>query len=124
MPPTDRATPNLPARDFEITARFYAALGFAVRYRDEAWMILERGSISLEFFPFPALDPSSSSFGCCVRVADLDALYVVCVGAGIPVRAEGFPRLHPPRREAWGGTVAALLDPDGSLLRLIQDGPG
>ncbi len=47
---TDHATPNLPSRDFETTARFYAALGFEESYRDEGWMILERGGLTLEFF--------------------------------------------------------------------------
>jgi uncharacterized glyoxalase superfamily protein PhnB len=29
--------------------------------------------------------------------------------------------LHPPKREPWGGLVGALIDPDGNLLRLIQE---
>ncbi len=29
---TDHATPNLPSRDFETTARFYAELGFEESY--------------------------------------------------------------------------------------------
>jgi catechol 2,3-dioxygenase-like lactoylglutathione lyase family enzyme len=118
---TDRATPNLPSRNFDATSRFYAALGFSEQYRDAAWMILTRGSVTLEFFPYPDLDPLASSFGCCIRVNDLASLYAVCQKAGIPDKTVGFPRLHPPRKEAWGGTLAALLDPDGSLLRLIQN---
>jgi catechol 2,3-dioxygenase-like lactoylglutathione lyase family enzyme len=117
----DRATPNLPSRDFAATSRFYAALGFAEQYRDAWWMIMTRGTIALEFFPYPDLDPATSSFGSCVRVNDLDALYADCKRAGIPEKSSGFPRLHPPKQESWGGTVAALLDPDGSLLRLIRN---
>ena len=45
---TDRATPNLPSRDFEATARFYAALGFTESWRDAGWMILRRGDLTLE----------------------------------------------------------------------------
>ncbi|MCW2760771.1 MAG: bleomycin resistance protein [Marmoricola sp.] len=37
---TDRATPNLPARDFARTSGFYAELGFTEDYRDDGWMIL------------------------------------------------------------------------------------
>ena len=49
----DHATPNLPARDFAATSRFYAALGFVEGWRDGGWMILTRGGLTLEFFRFP-----------------------------------------------------------------------
>src|SRR2546428_13438211 len=35
----DRATPNLPSRDLDATARFYARLGFVEKFHDEGWMI-------------------------------------------------------------------------------------
>ena len=44
----DRATPNLPARDFSATAAFYARLGFGESYRDPGWMILTRGDLMLD----------------------------------------------------------------------------
>ena len=117
----DHATPNLPARDFEETARFYAALGFVEGWRDAGWMILRRGELTLEFFPFPDLDPLTSSFGSCLRLDDLDGFYGVCVAAGLPEQSHGQPRLSPPRREASGMTIAYLIDPDGTLLRLVQN---
>ncbi|HQW74565.1 MAG TPA: hypothetical protein PLN51_13265, partial [Ornithinibacter sp.] len=49
----DRATPNLASRDFAATSAFYARLGFVEQYRDQGWMILARGPVVLEFFPFP-----------------------------------------------------------------------
>lgn len=116
----DRATPNLPARDFDATLAFYAPLGFAPRHRDDGWMILDRVGMTLEFFPHPGLDPATSWFSCCLRLGDLDAFYALCLGAGIAEAARGWPRLHPPRREPWGGRMAALVDLDGTLLRLIQ----
>lgn len=118
---SDQATPNLPARDFEATSRFYAALGFTETWRDEGWMILRRGDLTLEFFPWPDLDPAANAAGSCLRLDDLDAFYAGCVAAGIPERQMGWPRLHAPRQEAWGGRVGALIDPDCSLLRLIQN---
>jgi hypothetical protein len=27
-----------------------------------------------------------------------------------------------PKREAWGGIVGAIIDPDGTLVRIIQNG--
>jgi len=116
----DRATPNLPSRDFAVTSRFYAALGFVETWRDAGWMILARGDLTLEFFPHPDLDPATSAFSCCLRLDDLDAFYAICLATGLPETDKGWPRLHPPRLEPWGGRVGALIDPDSSLLRLIQ----
>ncbi len=117
----DRATPNLPSRDFAATAAFYGRLGFAEAYRDSGWMILDRGGMTLEFFPYPDLDPADSSFGACLRLADVDQFHTLCAAAGVPDVRSGWPRLHPPVREPWGGRVGALVDPDGSLLRLIGE---
>lgn len=119
---TDRATPNLPARDFVSTSAFYAQLGFTEDYRDDGWMILRRGGVHLEFFPFPDLDPSTSSFSCCLRLDDVDDFYAVCRADGLPETTHGWPRIHPPRRESSGLRIGALVDPDGNLLRLVQNG--
>jgi catechol 2,3-dioxygenase-like lactoylglutathione lyase family enzyme len=118
---TDHATPNLPARDFGATSDFYRQLGFDERYRDHGWMILEKGGLKLEFFPFPDLDPSESSFGSCLRLDDLDGFYTACRAAALPETKTGFPRIVPPRTEHWGGRVGYLVDPDGTLLRLVQN---
>jgi catechol 2,3-dioxygenase-like lactoylglutathione lyase family enzyme len=117
----DHATPNLPSRDLPMTAAFYGALGFAETYRDPGWMILERGGLVLEFFPDPGVDPASTSAGCCLRVDDLDSLYAACVSAGVPETHLGWPRLHPPRVEDSGMRIGYLVDPDGTLLRLVQN---
>ena len=117
----DHATPNLPSRDFQATSLFYSALGFVESWHDSGWMILNRGSIMLEFFPFADLDPATSSFGCCLRLDDLDNFYAACVAANIPEQCAGMPRLNPPRMEASGKRIAYLVDPDGTLLRLVQN---
>lgn len=117
---TDLATPNLPSRDFEATSRFYRQLGFQESWRDVGWMILKRGDLMLEFFPFPDLEPSESSFGCCFRMDDVDAFFTLILTAGVPEATVGWPRAHRPKREPWGGRVGALIDPDGTLIRLVQ----
>jgi catechol 2,3-dioxygenase-like lactoylglutathione lyase family enzyme len=117
----DYATPNLPSRDFQATSDFYGRLGFAEGYRDAGWLILERGTLKLEFFPFPDLDPGESSFGSCLRMDDLDGFYSVCKAAGLPEAQSGTPRLVPPRVEHWGGRVGYMVDPDGTLLRMVQN---
>ena len=88
---TDHATPNLPSRDFQATSDFYGKLGFTERYRDGGWMILERGALTLEFFPFPDLVPSESSFGCCLRLDDLHCFYEACTAAGVPEARSAAP---------------------------------
>lgn len=120
---TDHATPNLPSRDFSKTSAFYSALGFEEGWRDDGWMILTRGQLTLEFFLYPDLDPNTSSFGSCLRLDDLDVFYAACRATGLPETCMGHPRLHPPKTEPWGGRVGALIDPDGNLLRLIQNSP-
>ena len=117
---SDTATPNLPSHDFEKTSKFYAALGFSETWRDKGWMILKHGALILEFFLHPELDPLTSSFGCCLRLDNLDSFYANCRQAGIPESSKGQPRLNPPRTESWG-RLAFLIDPDGTLVRLIQN---
>jgi catechol 2,3-dioxygenase-like lactoylglutathione lyase family enzyme len=117
----DHATPNLPSRDFDATITFYAALGFGLVFRDSGWLILRRGGLVLEFFPFAELDPATSSFGACLRLDDLGAFYGECQRAGIPGTTLGWPRIEPPRKDSSGLRIGALLDPDGTLLRLVQN---
>lgn len=117
----DRATPNLPSRDFEATSRFYSRLGFTEGWRDENWMILGRDGLTLEFFPNPDLNPAESSFSCCLRLDDMATLYEACKNAGLPEQCWGWPRLHPPKKEECGLTIAYMVDHDGTLVRLIQN---
>ncbi|WP_062769598.1 bleomycin resistance protein [Sphingopyxis terrae] len=117
----DHATPNLPSRNFETSSCFYQRLGFKEAWRDDEWMILRRGNIQLEFFPHPELDPATSWFSCCIRLENLAGFYKICKDADLPETSEGWPRLHAPKKEPSGLTVGALIDPDGTLIRLIQN---
>ena len=117
----DHATPNLPSRDFAVTAAFYGALGFVKDWRDAGWMILKRDGATLEFFPHPELDPLTSWFSCCIRLDDLDEFYAIARAAGLSETCHGQPRLHPPTVEESGIRIAYLVDPDGTLVRLIQN---
>jgi catechol 2,3-dioxygenase-like lactoylglutathione lyase family enzyme len=118
---TDAATPNLPSRDFAATEAFYANLGFEEDYRSDGWMILSRGGVRLEFFPYPDLDPYQSSFSCCIRLDDLGAIMAQVEASGVPDARHGIPRYHPATPDPSGLTIAYLIDPDGTLLRLIQN---
>lgn len=118
---SDHAVPNLPSRDFDATIAFYGAFGFEVAHHDEAWLILRRGELQLEFFPFPELVPEESSFLCSLRVDDVDELYGRIASAGVVETTSGHPRLHPVRRQPWGQRAGFLIDPDGTQLNLIEN---
>ena len=117
----DHATPNLPSPDFAATSRFYGELGFSETWRDEGWMILTRGGLTLEFFPHRDLESHSNFFSCCLRLDDLDSFYAACRSAGLPEARTGIPRLVPASVESSGLRIAYLLDPHGTLVRLIQN---
>ncbi|MEM1052739.1 MAG: bleomycin resistance protein [Pseudomonadota bacterium] len=117
----DFATPNLPSRNYDATEEFYGKLGFERIYRAHNWMILDRGSIKLEFFPHPDLDPLENWFSACLRLDDLPAMMQLIEDVGIPETTKGAPRFHPARPELGDVTVGYLIDPDGTLLRLVQN---
>ena len=112
----------MPSRDFDATAAFYAKLGFRCAYRDPHWMILQNGSLEVEFFPYPDLDPRESWFSACIRVVDLDLLYVTFQKALISTEKDTIPRLTPPETRVGIPRMFALVDCDGSLLRCLEDG--
>lgn len=117
----DRITANLPSRDFAATSAFYGRLGFAEAYRDGGWMILARGPLVLEFFPHPGLDRLSSWFSACIRVDDPDALLAEWQGAGLPSDDGAVPRLTGVFKPGAAPRMFALVDADGSLLRVIDN---
>jgi hypothetical protein len=118
----DRITANLPSRDFAATTEFYGRLGFDMMFRNEAWMILRRGPLELEFFPHPTLEPNTSWFSACVRVNDLDAILADWRKAGLPVSDTSIPRLTEIFKRADAPRMFALVDADGSLLRVLDNG--
>lgn len=117
----DSATANLPTRDMDATARFYEALGFTITRKKEGWMILNRGSIQLEFFPLPEHDPRESCFSACLRVDDLDGLHAEFSKVGLPNYCGAMPSMGTIEVEPYGIRLFTLIDPEGSLLRCIDN---
>ena len=118
---TDRAAPNLPSRDLALTAAFYGGFGFIELHRDDGWLVLRRGDLQIEFFRQDDLDPRHHDFGCCLRVADLEELYDAVRAAGVPQNGYGHPSVQPIALQPWGQRMSTALDPDGNLLRMIED---
>jgi catechol 2,3-dioxygenase-like lactoylglutathione lyase family enzyme len=118
----DRITANLPSRDFAATIAFYGALGFQVGFHNDGWLILHRGALELEFFPHPDCDPYSSWFSACVRVDDLEAILAAWQQAGLPTDRSSIPRLTGIFKLQGAPRMFALVDADGSLLRVLDNG--
>ncbi len=118
----DRITANLPARDFDATIAFYGKLGFSAGFHDDGWLILNRGALELEFFPHPGLVPRDSWFSACIRVDDLEGLLASWRKAGLPGDDRSVPRLTGIVKHPGVPRMFALVDPDGSLLRVLENG--
>jgi hypothetical protein len=118
----DRITANLPSRDFTATETFYHRLGFTTVYRDAGWMILLRAGLELEFFSHPKIDATDSWFSACIRVDDADALLAEWQQLGIASDTGKVPRLTGFFKAGQAPRMFALVDEDGSLLRVIDNG--
>ena len=117
----DRITANLPSRDFDATVAFYVPLGFDIAFRDDHWMILQHGGMTVEFFVHDTLDPASSWFSACLRVDDLDAYYKRFQQAGLSANPRDIPRLTPPEQITPDIRMFAFVDNDGSLWRCLEN---
>jgi len=118
-PEAASVAPILPSRDLDATTAFYARLGFETARRyppPDDYVILRGYGVELHFFAFPEHDPARSYAGAYVRLADVDGLHARFAAAALP--GSGIPRLVPPEDKPWGMRELALVDPDGSLIRV------
>lgn len=120
MKDQDIAIPQLPAISMERTAVFYQRLGFDFQVVSPAgdYAIADRGSLEVHFFLYESLVPSESSFGCYFRVGDVAALYAAFSAAGLP--DNGIPRITPLETKPWGMREFAVIDENGSQIRIGQ----
>jgi len=112
---------NLPSRDFEVTEAVYKRLGFDVEHRGAGWMILSRGDSWVEFFTHFELDPKTSWFSACLRLDNVDTLYAEWSALGLSDADGAFPRLKPPFSVPDAPRMFVLVDPDGTLWRVMED---
>jgi len=101
------------------TLAFYAKLGFTGERVGDDYAIAERGSLEVHFFLHPDLKPQESAFSCYLRVQDVEAVYRAFQAAGLP--GQGIPRMHAVENKPWGMREFAVIDEDGSLLRVGQE---
>jgi lactoylglutathione lyase len=106
--------------DFARARAFYTdTLGMPAGFTSEAigWVELKIEGARLALERADPDDPESRELvgrfvGVSLRVDDVHAVYAeLC--------AKGVSFLAPPAKQAWGGTLAHLRDPDGNVLTLL-----
>ena len=112
------AIPILPARDLGETRAFYERLGFRALGWWPNYAILVRGDLELHFFSFEGLAPGESYAQCYWRVQDVDALHAEFQALDLP--RSGIPRVARVEDKPWGMREFAIVDPNGTLIRVGQ----
>jgi catechol 2,3-dioxygenase-like lactoylglutathione lyase family enzyme len=116
----DIAIPTLPSRSLNDTLAFYGRLGFDGRIMGagDSYAILQRGTVELHFFIHSDLLPAESSFGCYIRVLDVESIHRAFALGQLP--RTGIPRMDALEDKPWRMREFAIVDPDGNLVRIGQ----
>ena len=110
--------PFVPAKDFDLSKRFYQALGFALTRDEDAIAMLKLGSFSFILQRFYAKEFAEN---CMVQllVRDVDAWW----GQAAPAEAAARFSAKAPRAPAvqsWGMKVGFVFDPSGVLWHVAE----
>jgi len=108
----------LPTKDFELSRRFYEALGFANHASGDEVALFDTGAgtIILTRSYSPEWD---GAFMLAIRVDDLAAWWERIQQADLPGRF-GTPQPGAPAMQPWGIEVCYVIDPTGVLIHFQQ----
>lgn len=111
------ARPFLPTRDFELSTRFYEALGFVKHFDGEVAIF---GTASGGFILQRHYHPDWAG-NCMMQlvVENLDAWWAQVSGLDLAGRF-GVPDPKPPAMQPWGMRVAFVVDPAGVLWQVVE----
>jgi uncharacterized glyoxalase superfamily protein PhnB len=114
---TEIARPFLPAKDFDLSKRFYEALGFTKMLDDEVAIFRIGGSsfVLQNYFQ----ENWAENFMMQLMVDDLDAWWTHVSSLDLPTRF-GVPAPRPPEVQPWGLRIAYMVDPSGVLWHVAQ----
>jgi uncharacterized glyoxalase superfamily protein PhnB len=114
---TELVRPFLPARDFDLSRRFYEALGFEkVLDADVAIFRLGGSGFILQRY---YQKEWAENFMMQLMVDDLDAWWSHIQSLDLP-KAFGVPMPKPPAMQSWGLRVGYVIDPSGVLWHVAQ----
>ena len=114
---TELMRPFMPAKDFELSKRFYEALGFE-KVLDSEVAIFNAGSggfILQRYFQ----EDWAKNFMMQLMVDDLDMWWAHIESLALTKRF-GVPLPKPPALQPWGLRVAYVVDPSGVLWHIAQ----
>jgi uncharacterized glyoxalase superfamily protein PhnB len=114
---TELVRPFLPCKDFELSKRFYEALGFEKVLDSEVAIFNSHsgGFILQRYYKKEWAENTMLQ----LMVDDLDAWWKYVVGLDLP-RHFGVQSPKPPAMQSWGLRVAYLYDPSGVLWHICQ----
>jgi catechol 2,3-dioxygenase-like lactoylglutathione lyase family enzyme len=117
---TELTRPFLPARDFELSKRFYEALGFEkLLDADVAIFRMGRGEFLLQSY---YQKDWAENFMMQLMVDDLDAWWSRIRALDLPGRF-GVAAPKAPALQPWGLRIAYVTDPSGVLWHVAQRRP-
>ena len=114
---TELARPFLPAKDFELSKRFYETLGFEkVLDGDVAIFNAASGGFILQRY---YQKEWAENFMMQLMVDDLDAWWMHISALDLPQRFK-VPPPRAPAMQPWGLRIAYVVDPSGVLWHIAQ----
>ena len=118
---TELARPFVPARDFDVSKRFYEALGFEkLLDADVAIFRMGQGGFLLQRY---YQKDWAENFMMQLMVDDLDAWWRHIQSLDLPGRF-GVAPPKAPAMQSWGLRIAYVFDPSGVLWHVAQRRPG
>lgn len=115
---TDTARPFLPAKDFELSKRFYEALGFSKVLDTHEVAIFRAGASSFILQNYYQKE-WAENFMMQLVVDDLDAWWTHLESLALPT-AFVVPEPKPPAMQPWGLRIDYVTDPSGVLWHIAQ----
>lgn len=115
---TELARPFVPAKDLELSKRFYVTLGFE-KVLDSEVAVFRLGSSGFILSRFD----QAENFMMQLMVDDLDAWWAHIDSLGLE-SGFGVPAPRAPEMQPWGLRVAYVVDPSGVLWHVAQRRPG
>lgn len=108
----------VPAKDHELSKRFYVDLGFTQNWGNEEVAEFQIGEFRFLLQNF-FVKPLAENFMMQLMVDDADAWWRRIESAGVPTKYPGI-MARPPALQPWGLRVLYLSDPSGVLWHIAE----